>query len=103
MRTALIVGATLATAVVVDLISGMLIRRVARGHYQWLLEPLRQACRRAAAAVLLVGALYYTLPVGPADGASAWDLRCDIREGLVAYLRDHHPQWLPRTRSQYQP
>ncbi|MEV7327333.1 mechanosensitive ion channel domain-containing protein [Micromonospora sp. NPDC093244] len=37
-----------------------------------------------------------------ADGASAWDLRCDLREGLVAYLRDHHPQWLPRTRSQYQ-
>ncbi|MET8090279.1 mechanosensitive ion channel domain-containing protein [Micromonospora sp. NPDC005220] len=38
-----------------------------------------------------------------ADGASAWDLRCDLREGLVGYLRDHHPQWLPRTRSQYQP
>ncbi|MEU8154532.1 mechanosensitive ion channel domain-containing protein [Micromonospora sp. NPDC048986] len=38
-----------------------------------------------------------------ADGASAWDLRCDLREGLVSYLRDHHPQWLPRTRGQYQP
>ena len=38
-----------------------------------------------------------------ADGASAWDLRCDLREGLIRYLRDQHPQWLPRTRSQYQP
>lgn len=38
-----------------------------------------------------------------ADGASAWDLRCDLREGLIRYLRDHHPPWLPRTRNQYQP
>nr|WP_236646976.1 hypothetical protein [Micromonospora acroterricola] len=66
MRTALIVVAALAAAVVVDLISGLLVRRVARGRYRWLLEPLRQACRRPAAAVLLVGALYYTLPFGPA-------------------------------------
>lgn len=26
-----------------------------------------------------------------ADGASAWDLRCDLREGLISYLRDQHP------------
>ncbi|MER7893172.1 mechanosensitive ion channel domain-containing protein [Micromonospora sp. NPDC094482] len=38
-----------------------------------------------------------------ADGPSAWDLRCDLREGLVRYLREHHPQWLPRTRSEYKP
>ncbi|MGQ5262595.1 mechanosensitive ion channel family protein [Micromonospora sp. ZYX-F-536] len=67
MRTALIVVAALATAVVVDLISGMVVRRVARGRYRWLLEPLRQACRRPAAAALLSGALYYALPPGPAD------------------------------------
>ncbi|MET7372612.1 hypothetical protein [Micromonospora arida] len=66
MRTALIVVAVLAAAVVVDVISGVLVRRVARGRYQWLLEPLRHACRRPAAAALLVGALYYALPLGPA-------------------------------------
>ncbi|MFI6235868.1 mechanosensitive ion channel family protein [Micromonospora sp. NPDC050784] len=66
MRTALIVVATLAAAVVVDLISGVLVRRVAHGRYQWLLEPMRRACRRPAAAVLLVGALNYVLPLGPA-------------------------------------
>lgn len=38
-----------------------------------------------------------------ADGASAWDLRCDLREGLIRYVRDHRPQWLPRTRSEYKP
>ncbi|MFC0505055.1 mechanosensitive ion channel family protein [Micromonospora costi] len=38
-----------------------------------------------------------------ADGPSAWDLRCDLREGLIRYLRDHHPEWMPRTRSEYHP
>ncbi|MEU7612556.1 hypothetical protein [Micromonospora sp. NPDC049204] len=66
MRTALIVVAALVAAVVVDLTSGVLVRRVARGRYRWLLEPLRHACRRPAAAVLLVGALYYALLLGPA-------------------------------------
>ncbi|MEV4118477.1 mechanosensitive ion channel family protein [Micromonospora sp. NPDC049645] len=67
MRTALIVLATLATAVLVDVVAGVLIRRAARGRYRWLLEPLRDACRRPAAAVLLAGALHYALPPGPAD------------------------------------
>ncbi|SBT67267.1 Small-conductance mechanosensitive channel [Micromonospora sediminicola] len=38
-----------------------------------------------------------------ADGPSAWDLRCDVREGLIGYLRDHHPEWLPRTRGEFHP
>ncbi|MEU8161937.1 mechanosensitive ion channel family protein [Micromonospora parva] len=65
MRTASIVVAALVAAVVVDLISGVLVRRVDRGRYRWLLEPLRHTCRRPAAAVLLVGALYYALPLEP--------------------------------------
>ncbi|MEU7928212.1 mechanosensitive ion channel domain-containing protein [Micromonospora sp. NPDC049107] len=65
MRTALIVVAALAAAVVVDLISGVLVRQVARGRYRWLLEPLRRSCRRPAAAVLLVAVLYYALPLDP--------------------------------------
>lgn len=28
-----------------------------------------------------------------------WELRCEIRERLVAYLRDHHPEALPVTRA----
>lgn len=32
------------------------------------------------------------------DAPTAWDLRCDIREHLVAWLRDNHPEALPRTR-----
>lgn len=41
--------------------------------------------------------------VSAPDGPSSWDLRCDLREGLIKYLRDQHPQWLPRTRGEYQP
>ncbi|MGW7583046.1 hypothetical protein ACWGKU_04275 [Kitasatospora sp. NPDC054768] len=31
-----------------------------------------------------------------ADGADAFELRCQLREHLVGYLRDHHPYALPR-------
>jgi small-conductance mechanosensitive channel len=37
--------------------------------------------------------------VSAADAASSWDLRCDIRERLVSYLRDNHPDALPRFRA----
>ena len=36
-----------------------------------------------------------------APGSSAaWDLRCYVREKLVAFLQQHHPQSLPRTRGE---
>lgn len=38
-----------------------------------------------------------------ADSPSAWNLACEMREGLTTFVRDHHPQWLPRTRSEYHP
>ncbi|MGW1176994.1 mechanosensitive ion channel family protein [Kitasatospora sp. NPDC002543] len=31
-----------------------------------------------------------------ADGADAFELRCQLREHLIGYLRDHHPYALPR-------
>lgn len=37
------------------------------------------------------------------DGPRVWWLRVQLREGLVKYLRDQHPQWLPRGRGAYQP
>ncbi|MBW8483210.1 mechanosensitive ion channel family protein [Actinomadura sp. PM05-2] len=38
--------------------------------------------------------------VSAADSASAFDLRCDVREHLVTYIRDHHPHALPRLRAE---
>jgi small-conductance mechanosensitive channel len=34
------------------------------------------------------------------DGPTAWDLRCDIRERLLDYVRRRHPQSLPRARTE---
>ncbi|MUM76641.1 mechanosensitive ion channel [Pseudodesulfovibrio sp. F-1] len=36
--------------------------------------------------------------VSASDASRAWDLRCLVREGLIAYLRANHPQALPRRR-----
>ncbi|MGI5272602.1 mechanosensitive ion channel family protein [Nonomuraea sp. CA-218870] len=33
-----------------------------------------------------------------ADSASAWDLKCDVREHLIGYVRENHPEALPRFR-----
>jgi small-conductance mechanosensitive channel len=35
-----------------------------------------------------------------ADSSKSWDLRCDIREKLIAYIQKHHPQSLPQLRTQ---
>ncbi|MCU1677488.1 MAG: mechanosensitive ion channel protein MscS [Frankiales bacterium] len=32
------------------------------------------------------------------DAQSSWDLRCEIREGLLTWLEAEHPESLPRTR-----
>lgn len=34
------------------------------------------------------------------DSSKGWDLRCDIREKLIAYMQKHHPQSLPTFRTQ---
>jgi len=35
-----------------------------------------------------------------ADASKAWDLRCDIREALIAWLNTNHPDCLPRVRAE---
>jgi small-conductance mechanosensitive channel len=35
-----------------------------------------------------------------ADASRAWDLRCDIREALIAWLNANHPDCLPRVRAE---
>lgn len=47
------------------------------------------------------GVALIRITASAADGPSAWDLRCEIREGMVRFLRNEHPQWLPR-RASYQ-
>ncbi|MDG5816053.1 mechanosensitive ion channel family protein [Chitinispirillales bacterium ANBcel5] len=33
-----------------------------------------------------------------ADSPKAWDLRCDIREAMLSYIQNNHPQCLPQIR-----
>lgn len=37
--------------------------------------------------------------VSAADSDQAWDLKCDLREELLAFLRDQYPEHLPRISS----
>jgi small-conductance mechanosensitive channel len=34
-----------------------------------------------------------------ADATATWDLRCEIREKFIAYIQAHHPESLPRLRT----
>jgi small-conductance mechanosensitive channel len=36
-----------------------------------------------------------------ADSPKSWDLRCDIREKLIAYIQKNHPQSLPQVRASF--
>lgn len=36
--------------------------------------------------------------VTASDSTGVWNLRCELREGLLAWLRDHHPEALPSYR-----
>jgi len=38
--------------------------------------------------------------VSARDSGLAWDLRCRVREGLIAFLQREHPEALPRIRAQ---
>jgi hypothetical protein len=35
-----------------------------------------------------------------ADSSLSWDLRCEVREKMIAYLQQHYPGSLPRTRAE---
>jgi small-conductance mechanosensitive channel len=38
--------------------------------------------------------------VSAANSGAAWDLRCEVREKMITYLGEHHPQCLPRARQE---
>ncbi len=84
-----------------------------RLDYETPLEPLREEARRLceSAGDLWDGEVFslqvtdadeqgmvVRVLAGSPDASKAWDLRCLIREGLIVYLRDNHPQSLPRRR-----
>lgn len=38
--------------------------------------------------------------VSAPDSGLAWDLRCRVREGLLGFIQQHYPQFLPRARAE---
>lgn len=44
------------------------------------------------------GAVQLRALMSAADAKTAWDLRCEVREQLLAFLQLQHPESLPRTR-----
>jgi hypothetical protein len=38
-----------------------------------------------------------------ADSGSAWDLRCEVREKLLAFAQKMYPECLPRNRNELRP
>ena len=37
--------------------------------------------------------------ISAADASKAWDLRCDVREGLLTFVQKNYPDSLPRVRA----
>jgi hypothetical protein len=35
------------------------------------------------------------------NSSDAWDLRCLVREEVIAFLQEHHPESLPRYRGEF--
>jgi len=81
--------------------------------YRMPLDPLRDELRRLCEAapewdrrvcvLQLVDAsdraVQLRALVSAADSSRAWDLRCRIREGLVAYVQRNFPDYLPQQRA----
>ncbi len=48
-------------------------------------------------------ALQVRVLISAGDSGRAWNLRCELREGLVRWLTEHHPEALPRMRAYLEP
>ncbi len=71
------------------------LRRVCEGTELWDGRVCVLQVTDATGGMIKVRAL-----VSAADAGSLWDLRCLVREHLVAWVRDHRPTALPRMRAE---
>lgn len=44
-------------------------------------------------------ALQIRFLMSASNSSKAWDLRCSVREGLVAFVQTNYPEYLPRVRA----
>ncbi|MFB9236781.1 mechanosensitive ion channel family protein [Plantactinospora siamensis] len=72
------------------------LRRLAEGTDLWDGRVCVLQVTDAVGGMVRVRAL-----ISAADAGRLWDLRCLVREHLVAWIRDRRPVALPRTRTEY--
>ena len=84
--------------------------------YTLPVEPLRQELKRLLDAnprwsqetwgLQVTDATPQTIQIrclmSSSDAPSGWDLKCEIREGLVSFIRENFPESLPRIRAEVQ-
>jgi small-conductance mechanosensitive channel len=71
------------------------LKRYVAGHPLWDRSAVSLQVTEATGGMVKVRAL-----ASAPDGSAVWDLRCDVREHLVEWLRQHHPEAMPRTRTE---
>ncbi|MDY0108385.1 MAG: mechanosensitive ion channel [Candidatus Krumholzibacteria bacterium] len=71
------------------------LQRIVRDDERWDGRVAQIVMTDVTQATVQVRAL-----VSAADSGRAWDLRCQVREKLVAFVREHYPQALPRLRAE---
>lgn len=69
------------------------LERICREAPEWDRRLCSLAVTEAGERAMQLRAL-----VSAADSGATWDLRCRVREGLIAYIQARFPQFLPRTR-----
>jgi small-conductance mechanosensitive channel len=71
------------------------LERVVKENERWDGRVCVLQVTEAIGATVRVRAL-----VSAGDAPTLWDLRCDVREDLVTWLREHHPDALPKVRAE---
>jgi len=71
------------------------LNRLAKDHPKWDGKVCVLQVTNATDRTLELRAL-----VSARNSPDAWDLRCDIREGLILFLQQRHPECLPRVRAE---
>lgn len=72
------------------------LQRIVRGNKLWKGEVCVLQVTDANERAMQIRAL-----VDAHDSGQAWDLRCDIREKLIAFLQQRYPHGLPRLRGEF--
>lgn len=71
------------------------LHRIVEGLKQWDGQVCKLQVTNATERTVELRAL-----VSARDSSSAWELRCEVREGLIDFLQKNYPQALPRVRAE---